>query len=87
MLELIQNNLICQSQSLTTFPDVLSSGKDTVDMNQISRCFLPVLTQPAGEISKGHQVVVLLVQQGEGAVCQRVGVLGGDHGPRRQQPV
>lgn len=30
---------------------------------------------------------MLLVQQGEGAVSQRVGVLVGDPGPRRQQPV
>lgn len=58
-----------------------------MNLEQITRSFLPALTQPVGEIAKGHQVVVLLVQQGEGAVCQRVGVLVGDPGPRRQQPV
>lgn len=32
-------------------------------------------TQPAGELSEGDQAVAVLVQQGEGAVGQRVGVL------------
>lgn len=48
---------------------------------------LPLPTQPAGKVSKGDQVVTVLVEEGEGAVGQRVGVLVGDIGPRHQQPV
>ena len=44
-------------------------------------------TQPASELSEGDQAGVVLVQQGEGAVGQRVGVLVGAAGPRHQQPV
>lgn len=53
----------------------------------ISPPVLPLPTQPAGKVSKGDQVVAVLVQEGEGAVGQRVGVLVGDIGPRHQQPV
>lgn len=53
----------------------------------ISPPVLPLPTQPAGKVSKGDQVVAVLVQVGEGAVGQRVGVLVGDVGPRHQQPV
>lgn len=49
-----------------------------------SRC---LLTQPAGKLSEGDQAAAVLVKQGEGAVGQRVGVLVGAAGPRRQQPV
>lgn len=43
-------------------------------------------TQPAGKLSEGNQVVAVLVQQGEGAAGQRVGVLVQAAGPRHQQP-
>lgn len=47
----------------------------------------PLPTQPAGKLSEGDQVVVVLVQQSECAVGHRVGVLVRAAGPRRQQPV
>lgn len=36
---------------------------------------ITLLTQPAGKLFEGDQVVAVLVQQGEGAVGQRVAVL------------
>lgn len=44
-------------------------------------------TKPAGELAESDQTVAFLVQQGEGAVGQSVGVLLGAAGPRREQPV
>lgn len=45
------------------------------------------LTNPADKIFEGDQVVLVLVQQGEGPVGQRVVVLVRTGGPRGQQPV
>lgn len=64
---------------------IMTVGGKTLKKPSLSS--LPVLTQPAGELPEGDQVVAVLVQQGEGAVGQRVGVLVGAAGPRHQQPV
>lgn len=45
------------------------------------------LTKPADKVLEGDQVVLVLVQQGEGTVGQRVVVLVRAGWPRSQQPV